>query len=259
MNPIITLTTDFGTQDGYIGAMKGRILSICPQVTLVDITHEIAPQAVESASWSLMRSTPHFPVETIHLAVIDPGVGSSRSPVLLKANQQWYIGPNNGVFSQIAHHFKTDAVYRIHTKSDLWKSHQSFDGLALFAPVAAHLAAGISLEKIGRLTDELKIFPQSQAVHSDNTVTGAIIAFDHFGNAITNIGNKMLHSFNKEKTSIRCSNQLFIWVYNYQEGQDHEPVALINSDNCLELSFFKSSAQKELKLNIGDKVIVKQK
>ncbi len=256
---IITLTTDFGTQDGYLGAMKGRILSLCPQATIVDISHEIEPQAILAAAWCLVRSTPNFPSGSIHVAVIDPGVGSQRRPLLLKSNDRWYVGPDNGIFSKIVRRYSSQVIYEIHRETERWQAHASFDGLALFAPVAASLANGVALEKLGLEIDEITTFPELVPEKNQNNLRGKIIMFDRFGNAITNIGSNDLETPKEELCVITASQQCFKYVTSYQAGAKETALALINSDGLLELSVYGTSAREKLDLKIGNEVVVESR
>lgn len=252
---IITLTTDFGTRDGYVGAMKGRILSLHPQANIMDITHDIEPQGILEAAWSLYRSTPHFPSSTIHVAVIDPGVGSSRPAVVLKSADHWYVGPDNGVFSQVYRHFGAQSITELYRQTDWWEAHASFDGLALFAPVAACLANSVPLQKMGTPMGNLTLIPSIEPQVEDNLIKGQIIMFDRFGNAITNINQEHLSILHRNDVAITCKQQSLRLVNHYQEG-DSNGMALINSDHLLELAVFNASARKRLKFKVGDPVIV---
>lgn len=250
---IITLTTDFSTEDGYVGAMKGKILSIASQANIQDITHHIEPQNILMASWCIFRSARHFPTGSVHIVVVDPGVGSERNPLLLNVDKQWYIGPDNGVFTEILRHAKETKIYKIHTESDLWKKHQSFDGLNVFAPAAAHLLMGKDLRDLGYPTKKVIMLPNTHIKKSSNCIEGEIILFDQFGNAVSNIRKSDLDEFNG-KLTIYCSDHQFKVVDHYQKGKKNCPIAIINSDHLLELSVYCGSAQNRFNLKIGDKV-----
>ncbi|MBU3917570.1 SAM-dependent chlorinase/fluorinase [bacterium] len=248
-NKIISLITDFGTQDGYVGAMKGRILSIVPDATIVDITHDIEPQNLIQSLWTVFRSTRQFPEDSIHVVVVDPGVGSNRRPILLRSDNRWYIGPDNGVFSEIIRRSGCQAVYEIHRKTEWWQAHTSFDGLVLFAPSAAYLAAGKSLGKIGKIYEGELVdidFPHPQKTHKD--LLGEIVLFDRFGNAITNIKSSDLEQLPSKSIIIKCRDDSFVLVDHYQQEKNQEAIALINSDGFLELSLYQSSAQQHFEL-----------
>lgn len=257
MAAIITLTTDFGTRDGFAGAMKGAILSICPDAIIIDITHDLPPQDIAQCSQSLLRSTPSFPRESIHVAVVDPGVGSERRALLIKSDGRWYIGPDNGLFSGIIKQYGTEEVYEIYRKTDFWQAHSSFDGLALFAPVAAHLATGLKTARIGGPIDRmLTILPESPPSISKSKIEGQVLGFDHFGNAQTNITRHHLSEFHNSSPSIICKEVHFSLVGHYLEGREKRALALINSDGYLELSVYGGSAHRKYSLKKGDSVMV---
>jgi hypothetical protein len=256
--PVITLTTDFGTRDGYVGAMKGKILSICPQATIIDITHEIQPQNILQCSWCLLRSAPPFPARTIHVAVVDPGVGSARRPILIKSDNRWYIGPDNGVFSEIIRQLGTEEIYDIKPETEWWQAHTSFDGLALFAPVAGHLACGLSpLQFCTPIERLLTILPKSIPTIEPQAIRGRILMFDRFGNALTDIGKHHLTSLQKPSCFVSCQKHSFRLVTHYEQGRNDPVIALINSDGYLELAVYGSSAEKSLGLRSGDPVTVR--
>ncbi len=256
MTAIITLTTDFGTADGYVGAMKGRILSLNPDVMIVDITHEIEPQGVRQAAWCLRRATTTFPDETVHVVVVDPGVGSGRDAVLLRSGDQWFIGPDNGVFSEIVRTTGIQQGFRLHNETRWWKKHSSFDGLALFAPAAACLVNKTDPEKMGEPSLDFVLLDRSQAIYEDGVVSGEIMLFDRFGNAITNIHESSLEQMHRKPVSADAANRRFAIVDHYQEGSGSEGVAIVNSDGYLELSVYTGSARDRLNLKIGDRVLL---
>ncbi len=257
-NPIITLTTDFGTQDGYVGAMKGKILSICPTADIIDVTHDIHPQNILQCSWTLLRATATFPEGSIHVAVVDPGVGSERRPVLIKSEGKWFIGPDNGVFSEIIRVKGTEEVFEIATDTKWWKAHSSFDGLALFTPTAAHLANGLSTNDFcSPITRLLTIIPKSIPKLESGMLQGEILTFDRFGNALTNISKEYLKNIPQPSKAVSCQHQTFHWVNHYEQGKNRPGIALINSDDYLELAVYSGSAEKTFGLKAGDIVTIR--
>lgn len=258
MPSIITLTTDFGTQDGYVGAMKGKILSIHPEAMIVDISHDIEPQNVRQCSWNLVRSTCLFPQGSIHLVVVDPGVGSDRRAVLIRSDERWYVGPDNGVFSEIIREKGTEEIYEIEKETEWWKSHASFDGLALFSPAAAHLSKGLEPQKFCKpISSMLNLFPNTPPSVEGKTIQGRIVMFDRFGNAITNISKRHLLQLEKPSPYIHCQKQTFSLVSHYEEGKDKPAIAIINSDGFLELSVYSGSARQQFKLEMDQSVSVR--
>lgn len=257
MISIITLTTDFGTADGYAGAMKGRILSMNPAATVIDITHEIEPQGIRQAAWCLFRAAPAFPEGSIHVAVVDPGVGSQRHAVLLRSKERWFVGPDNGVFSQIIKRCGLQQGFRLKPRTSWWEKHGSFDGLALFAPAAACLSNGIDPELLAEKWDRFVLLDDPEPVFEDNTLTGEIVMFDRFGNGLTNISVAAVEGLAEKAISVTAGGQQFELVDHYQAGSASKGMAIINSDGFLEVSVFGGSAREVHHLAIGVPVIVR--
>ncbi|HEU5459805.1 MAG TPA: SAM-dependent chlorinase/fluorinase [Pyrinomonadaceae bacterium] len=156
---MITLLTDFGTVDYFVGAVKGAILSVNPRVVIVDITHEIPPQDVEAAAFTLLASYQTFPLGTIHVAVVDPGVGSARRPIVVRAGKQFFVGPDNGIFTYIYDREPSHQVVHVTSEKYFRPSPSStFHGRDIFAPVAAELSNGVKPEALGpRITDAVRL------------------------------------------------------------------------------------------------------
>jgi len=250
MPPIITLTTDFGTQDGYVGAMKGRILSICNDAALVDLSHEIPPQDIRAAAWCLARAAAEFPAGSIHVTVVDPGVGSRRHALLVGAAGQWFVGPDNGVFDRILERLPLERALRIHRRTRWWHAHTSFDGLAVFAPVAAHLARGLAPSSIGRATSIEPRLRSAPALREGGRVLGRIELFDRFGNAITTIPAELVDP----GIVARCRGIEFPLRDHYAAAAADQPLALIDSDQRLELALRDGCARAAFGLERGDEV-----
>jgi S-adenosylmethionine hydrolase len=184
MRPIITLLTDFGTADGYVGEIKGVLLTRVPDAELVDITHDVPPQDVESARLTLARTWRRFPPGTIHLVVVDPGVGSARAGLAVASDGRFLVGPDNGALSPALLVAGVRAVALLVPPG----ASATFHGRDVFAPAAAELARGVSLDALG--TDiEAPVVRRTPEAHrlDDGTVQGQVIAVDRFGNAITNL------------------------------------------------------------------------
>lgn len=251
-NRIITLLTDFGTNDGYIGAMKGVILSVNPNVTIVDISHKIQPQNIQQAAYVLDTFHPYYPENTIHIIVVDPGVGTIRQAVILKTPRAFFIAPDNGVLTPV---FKDRIETIAITNPDYWLSQVSttFHGRDIFAPVAAHLSLGISPDRFGEIISSLVILPNSQPITGmKGTVIGQVIHIDHFGNLITNI-----------KTSDLPQTDFFIEIKHhvihrlsssYAEGD--ELLALVGSNDHLEIGVKNGNAAACLGVEYGERVDV---
>ena len=186
---MITLTTDFGTQDAYVSAMKGAILSIASDTRLVDISHQISPQDVMEAAFVLQGAVPYFPDGTVHLVVVDPGVGSDRQAIALRHDNQWFVGPDNGVFSLLLNQEPPDEIVVLDNPK-AWRSESpssTFHGRDIFAPAAAHLAAGASLQEVGSPIDDMSSLRWALPMVVQHTVEGWVAHIDRFGNCITNI------------------------------------------------------------------------
>src|SRR3984957_16248735 len=186
--PLITLTTDFGLSDHYVGAMKGVILKICPTARIVDISHGVGAFEIAEAAFTLSQAYKYFPRGAVHLAVVDPGVGTSRRPILARAAGQYFIAPDNGVLSMIyarePHKVRAISSDRYFLKP---VSH-TFHGRDIFAPVAAHLASGIAPARFGKLVDDyLRLTFHRPTQTGKNAWTGSVLKVDRFGNLITNL------------------------------------------------------------------------
>jgi hypothetical protein len=251
--PLITLTTDFSGIDGYLGAMKGRLLSLCPRVQLVDITHDIAAQDVRGASLCLARAVPEFPEDSIHVAVIDPGVGSTRAALLLRWRKRWLIGPDNGLFDRLLALEPAESIRSIYRETARWRAHSSFDGLYLFAPAAAWLANGLPLAEIGKPhTESLQQLDWPTPRREPSGWRGEILSFDHFGNALTNLSQAQL----AEDDIPHCSGHDWPLASHYAATRPGSLLSLINSDGMLELACCNGSAQQHCRLEVGDAVLV---
>jgi S-adenosylmethionine hydrolase len=257
---IITLTTDFGTRDTFVVELKAVILSINPSVTIVDITHEIEPYNILEAAIKLGSATRYFPSGTIHIGVVDPGVGSSRRPLIIKTDRAFYVGPDNGIFSLAVKGQEVQGIYEIiHDKS----IGPTFHGRDLFAPVAARLSLGEEAGILGRKVEDFLKLPVPEPVIDKNRIRGEVIIIDRFGNAITNI--RLEDLFRKEGSKVGATYRLFsvnvrghkLKVFqHYKEAERHKAGALINSSGYLEIFQYMGRAVEELGLKRGDTVEV---
>ena len=255
--PIITLLTDFGTQDYFVGAMKGVILSLNPDATIVNITHEIPPQDIHAAAFNLLACYKDFPVGTIHVAVVDPGVGSDRRAIVVECANQFFIGPDNGLFSWISEREQNFAAHEIMNEKFFRTPFSStFHGRDLFAPVAAALSTGTPREDFGpRLENIVMLTPLSPRTTADG-VEGSIIHIDRFGNCITNFtaehineeriaaGAKLIAN-HKEVTCIRK-------FFADQSGRTDELFMLVGSAGFVEIASQNASAAAILSAKRGD-------
>jgi len=194
---IITLLTDFGHQDPFVGIMKGVILSLCPSASLVDLAHETAAYDILGGSFLLQSAVPYFPPGTIHVAVVDPGVGGPRRPILAEINDQLFVAPDNGLLSYPMAHGTVRAVRAIVAQEYLLQPvSTTFHGRDVFAPVAGHLACGVPAERFGpEVGDVVRLPIPRPRLGEGGTLTGQVIRIDRFGNCITNIGREDLEAF----------------------------------------------------------------
>lgn len=264
MNPVITLLTDFGTDDSYVGVMKGVMLGICPEARLVDITHAIPPQDVAAAMRVVPTYLPYFPVHTVHLVVVDPGVGSMRKPIACNTPMGYLVGPDNGVFSlalQQAQRIDATAVQAVALNEPrFWLPRVSttFHGRDLFAPVSAYLAAGVPFERVGAPVDTLVTLTAPEPLWKSRThLIGEVVAVDHFGNCISNITNAHLRKLGARQALKVVVNERQLAIVNaYADVAPGEPLAIVGSDNYLEVSIREGSACTELSLTRGARLQV---
>ncbi|MBN1588759.1 MAG: SAM-dependent chlorinase/fluorinase [Pirellulales bacterium] len=256
---IITLTTDFGTDSPYVAAMKGTILSIAPTATIVDITHAIPPQDVREGAVVLENIAHRFPDGTIHVVVVDPGVGTERAIVYAKIGGHHFIAPDNGVLSRVAKRTAPVEVIRLeNTEYWLDKVSSTFHGRDIMAPVAAHLSLGIEPSRFGPPHGELGQLEWPNAVRRQDRVEGVVLKVDSFGNLITNITADMLVGQPTDgRACVICSIYETWGIYQtYGDQPRGTLIALIGSDGCIELSIVGESAAERLGIQVGVPVIV---
>lgn len=236
---IITLTTDFGLRDPYVAAMKGVILNIHPGAVLVDITHEIAPGSVSEAADVLLQAAPFFPPGTVHVAVVDPGVGTARRAIAAKCHGHFLVGPDNGLFWPL---LRTDpAASLVHLVQERFFHHpvsRTFHGRDLFAPVGAHLALGRDLREMGNtVSDPVSLVVNRPRVEGD-ALLGEVSRVDRFGNLVTNISSDDLEEFLNGREPFFQAGDLELRGIRscYGDVRAGESLALIGSAGTLELS-----------------------
>jgi len=243
---IVTLITDYGTGDYYVGVLKGVILSIAPEVGLVDVTHDIEPHSIMDAAFVLRQVWPCFPPGTIHLVVVDPGVGSPRRILLGRYADRFVVAPDNGLVTWLHRDYPTQAMYVIDDQRYFLPSvSATFDGRDIMAPVAAHLARGVNPQAFGPLTDRVEILPLAhRAEVVEHGLRGRVIYVDRFGNLVTNIHNEQLTSTGARRTwevvvegsSVGPVRRAFF------EVPPGEPLAFIGSTGLLEVAVNQGSA-----------------
>ena len=236
---IITLTTDFGLRDPYVAMMKGVILSINPSADLVDISHLIQPGALREAAAAIQETYPYFPEGTVHLAVVDPGVGSGRRIIAVSAAEHYFVGPDNGLFSYVLGGNPTAEVIQL-TEYQYFLEHvtHTFHGREIFAPVAAHISLGVTLDRLGTAIQDPIIFDFPKPLEKDGVLYGQITRVDHFGNCITNIGKSVLDRFLQSSRPVIEVGPFRIrdLRLTYADEDGGQPLALINSSDLLEIA-----------------------
>ena len=246
---MISLLTDFGTADYFVGAVKGAILSVNPQAVITDITHEIAPQDIEAGAFTLLACYNTFPAGTIHMAVVDPGVGSTRRPIVVSANEQFFVGPDNGIFSYIYDREPSHRTFHVTAEKYFRPSPSTtFHGRDIFAPVAAALSKGVNPEQLGpQIEDEVRLPALLEPLR--------IIHIDRFGNCVTNITRDVLNS--EEGASLTINGQTIREFRKfYGEAPSTSPFAIWGSAGFLELSINRASAAKVLRAKRHDPVLL---
>jgi S-adenosylmethionine hydrolase len=264
--PLITLLTDFGTSDYFVSAVKGVILSSNPEAHLVDITHDVPPQDIEAAAFTLLAACSSFPPDTIHVAVVDPGVGSSRRAILIQARQQYFVGPDNGIFSYVCEREENrgltpDIFHLTNTKYFHTPVSATFNGRDLFAPVAAALSQGTKPSELGTgITDIVRLSPLKPETSRDGRIKARIIHIDRFGNCVTNITQKELTpemiaggaKLQLKKRSVTSFRNYF----SEETGNGDKVFGVWGSADFLEIAASNNSAAKLLKAKRGDSVTV---
>jgi S-adenosylmethionine hydrolase len=256
---LVTLLTDFGTADAFVASMKGVILRINPKATIIDITHEIPPHGIRDAAFVLKSAYPQFPKGTIHVAVVDPGVGGPRKPILVVHPKACFIGPDNGVFSYIYKEKTKLQVYQLYNSHYRLKQHSpTFDGRDLFAPVAAFLSKGITPAKLGRMVKSYVAFPIPEPRRlKAQTLQGQVIHTDRFGNLITNITRELIKPWiiAERIPTITIRGQTIKGLKQfYDQAVPGELGAIINSDDFLEIFYNRTSARSLLNAS-GDETV----
>lgn len=283
---LVTLTTDFGTADGYVGAMKGVILGIAPNARLVDISHEIAPQDVRQAAYVLYTAAPFFPRHTVHLVVVDPGVGGARRPIAMRTPVGSFVGPDNGVFSYVMACEPAEALVElVDPRYRLPHVSHTFHGRDVFAPAAAHLVAGVPIAALGPPVCDPVTFPPPCLEVAPRTVTGEVLHVDRFGNVTTSIGRLVWGGdrlslepalrragdreqeagegggwvcFEAGEAMVGVCGQEIAGVYRaYTEAGPGETLALVGSGGHLEIAVREGSAGRRLGVCPGDPVVLR--
>jgi len=258
--PIITLTTDFGTGDYFVGAMKGVMLSINPDVTIVDITHSVLPHDVLDSALTIGQAYKYFPPKTIHVVVVDPGVGTTRRPLLVAGDQHYFIGPDNGVFSSVYDQSEALHVWNVISEHYFRQPvSNTFHGRDIFAPVAAWLTKSWQTSAFGEAITDYVRFAMPKPKVNGNTVKGVVLRVDHFGNLITNLTPADVPALAAAdgKFTIKAGNgQVTKMALTFSQAAPGEAVGVIGSTGHLEIAMNKGSASKALGAARGAEVTV---
>jgi len=259
---LITLLTDFGLQDEYVGVMKGVILGTAPEVTIVDICHTIPPHDIRQAAYMLDAACKYFPDGSIHVAVVDPGVGSERRIICLERGRHTFIAPDNGILTPFLEYGTSFNTWQVENTSYFLEARSTtFHGRDIFAPVAAHLANGLHPHMLGPSLkmDELCLLHLPQPSCKGQTITGEIISIDHFGNCSTNLQKSFLDTYLTDVVSptISVGNHSINGITaTFGTTRPGIPLALINSRKMLEIAVNMGSAADQLHLAVGKPVII---
>ena len=256
---VITLLTDFGHLDAFVGTMKGVILGICPEARIVDLSHGIAAQRIEEGAFILRTAYSYFPDGTVHVAVVDPGVGGERRALIVETPRYRFVGPDNGVF---AHVYAREADFRVvsvtETRYMLPDISNTFHGRDVFAPVAAHLALGSPVSDFGPEIDDFHAGSVTGPTVRDGGITGHVLHIDRYGNIITDIDETLFLDMTREKRfRITLSDLTLDRVCaSYDEAASGAPLAILASAGLLEIAFNGGNATGNLGVSTGDRVDV---
>ncbi len=259
---MITLTTDFGYKDPYAGIMKGVILGLKPDARIVDITHGITPHNIREAALKLAEAFRYFPQRTVHVVVVDPGVGSERRPIAVECDNHFFVGPDNGVFTKVIAERQETLQVRHITSSHYFLPPQgrTFHGRDIFAPVAAYMERGTRMESLGEPIDDYLSLELPSPTVKGHIVQGEVMYSDGFGNAVTNIRLEDLEAVKAAKPGGRLRVLLkggqTDLKEHFKDGDDGKPHAHVNSSSYLEVFVYMRDATRLLKIAPGDKVTV---
>lgn len=276
--PIITLLTDFGEQDGYVAAMKGVILGITPEARLIDISHQVKAQDIRQAASILAEVYSYYPAHTVHLVVVDPGVGSQRDPIAVETSQGRFVAPDNGVLTYIQLAVSSYQAVRL-DQPEYWLPSPSytFHGRDIFSPAAAHLAGGVPLKKLGSPLESIMLLDLPRLDITDHTIRGEVERIDRFGNVMTNIGelhwvddqtlellpqhpNPPLPSplrLDARKARVMCGWHTLTGIYKtYSEIPVGQRLAVVGSAGELEIAINQGNASQVMSIRVGDPVTI---
>lgn len=252
---LLTLLSDFGLNDVYVGVMKGVIAQVNPVLKVIDLTHQIEPQDVIAAQFNLMNAYPFFPAGTVHVAVVDPGVGGKRRAIAIQLTDGFLVGPDNGIFTGLLSNRTIVEAVEL-TNSQYWRDaspSSTFHGRDIFAPVGAHLASGVAIAQLGEAIDPTTLVqsPISVCTTTDTGCIGNVQYIDRFGNVITNIPG---HIVQGKAWSVMVGKLTIPGCLAYGEVQPGQPVALVGSHGWVEIAVSNGNAQYQLRLTWGNEI-----
>jgi hypothetical protein len=251
--PLLTLTTDFGLSDHYVGVMKGVILGICPHAQLVDISHQVKPFEIAEAAYLIAQAYREFPRKTVHIVVVDPGVGTARRPILMEAAGQYFVAPDNGALAMV--YTREKCKIRLISNDKYFRQPVSatFHGRDIFAPVAAHVAAGVPPSRMGRIIqDYLRPGFEKPQRTGKRTWSGRILNIDRFGNVVTNFHASDFPNLERQDFSLIFGpHQVSVLARNYAQCGAGELFAIVGSSGYLEVSVNQGSAAKQIGCESG--------
>ena len=252
-DPILTLTTDFGLSDHYVGVMKGVILGICPRARIVDISHDVTPFEIAEGAFTVAQAYRYFPKKTVHVVVVDPGVGTARRPILMEAAGQYFVGPDNGVLSMVYSREKHRIRAIANEEYYLKPVSQTFHGRDVFAPAAAHLAAGVAPAQMGKIVaDYLRPSFEKPSQSGKRTWVGRILKIDRFGNLITNFHVGEFPDLERKNVEMAIGpTHVSVMARNYAECGPGELFLIFGSSGYLEVSTSQGSAAKAIGCQTG--------
>jgi len=256
---LVALLTDFGTRDWYVAALKGVILSRAPRARLVDITHDLPPQDIVAGGFTLAAAAPCFPAGTVFLAVVDPGVGTSRALLAARADGRWFVGPDNGLLAPSLVRARSRTVVTL-TNRRYWGTSisRTFHGRDIMAPVAAYLARGGTLRRLGPVRSQVVPWPIPSVRERGGVVTGVVVHIDVFGNLITTLeAARWLGQYPEGRVTLRYRGRRVTMVSSYAEGRPNECVAVVGSLGLIELVVPLGSAAARTGARRGDPVFLR--
>jgi hypothetical protein len=263
MRPVVALLTDFGRLDHYAGAMKGAILSACPEATIVDVTHEVPAHDVAAGALALEAAYRYFPAGTVFAAVVDPGVGSERRPIAARAGRWLFVGPDNGLFTHVLEADRSARV-RLIANPRLMRVPPSavFHGRDIFGPVAGHLAGGVALDEVGPAVSDPVRLEHPSRTRTEDGWTGAVVHVDRFGNLTTNLLESDLAALGEgrlDALEVRLGSEILPLVRSYSDVAPGRPCALVGSSGRLEIAVRLGRAAALPGAGEGARVVVRRR